>query len=95
MVRLHGRDHTAGHAGDPQTAGRNGSERSFSYLYLANVLGAVVGATIPLLLIELYGFRNTLKIGAACNGLLALSAFIAQLRPTIAESAAKRDDCGT
>jgi len=50
------------------------SERSFSYLYLANVLGALAGATIPLLLVELYGFRNTLKIGAACNGLLALSA---------------------
>jgi spermidine synthase len=49
------------------------SERSFSYLYLANVLGALVGATIPLLLVELYGFRNTLKIGAACNSLLALS----------------------
>ena len=43
------------------------SERSFSYLYLANVLGAVIGATFPLLLIELYGFRDTLKIGAACN----------------------------
>src|SRR5580704_10286395 len=52
------------------------SERSFSYLYLANILGAVVGTTIPLLLIELYGFRYTLRIGAACNGLLALSAFI-------------------
>src|ERR1700680_1884389 len=53
-----------------------GSERSFSYLYLANVLGAVVGATIPLLLIELYGFRGTLKVGAVCNGVLALSAII-------------------
>src|ERR1700730_1837204 len=53
-----------------------GSERSFSYLYLANVLGAVVGATIPLLLIELYGFRGTLKIGAICNAVLALSAVI-------------------
>ena len=52
------------------------SERSFSYLYLANILGAVVGATIPLLLIELYGFRNTLRIGAACNALLTLCAFI-------------------
>jgi len=51
-----------------------GSERSFSYLYLANVLGAVAGATVPLLLIELYGFRGTLKLGATLNGLLALSA---------------------
>jgi spermidine synthase len=53
-----------------------GSERSFSYLYLANVLGAVVGATVPLLLIELYGFRGTLKVGAICNAALALSAII-------------------
>ena len=56
------------------------SERSFSYLYLANILGALVGATVPLLLIELYGFRNTLRIGAACNGVLALSAVILSAR---------------
>ena len=56
-----------------------GSERSFSYLYLANVLGAVVGATVPLLLIELYGFRGTLKVGAICNAALALSAIILSL----------------
>ena len=58
------------------------SERSFSYLYLANVLGAVIGASFPLLLIELYGFRDTLKIGAACNGLLALSALVFSLGRT-------------
>ncbi|MGC2185734.1 MAG: hypothetical protein WA637_20875 [Terriglobales bacterium] len=58
------------------------SERSFSYLYLSNVLGAVIGATFPLLLIELYGFRNTLKIGAACNGILAVSAVLLSLRGT-------------
>ena len=61
-------------SGDPRR-----SERSFSYLYLANVLGAVVGATVPLLLIELYGFRGTLKIGAACNAALALSAMMLSL----------------
>ena len=71
-----------------------GSERSFSYLYLANVLGAVIGATVPLLLIELFGFRNTLKLGAACNGLLALSATVLSLRPTPPElsSPAKSED---
>ena len=58
------------------------SERSFSYLYLSNVLGAVVGATFPLLLIELYGFRDTLKIGAACNAALALSAALLSLGRT-------------
>ena len=53
-----------------------GSERSFSYLYLANVLGAVVGSTVPLLLIELYGFHGTLKVGAFCNTALAVAAII-------------------
>jgi spermidine synthase len=41
------------------------SERSFSYLYLANVLGAVTGAAIPLLLIEEWGFRGTLRAGGS------------------------------
>jgi spermidine synthase len=48
--------------------------RSFSFLYLANVLGAVAGAIVPLLLIEVYGFHHTLRIGAILNVLLALSA---------------------
>lgn len=56
------------------------SSSSFSYLYLANVIGATAGAIIPLLLIELYGFRGTLKIGAACNAALALSAFLLSTR---------------
>jgi spermidine synthase len=50
------------------------AERSFSYLYLANVLGAVAGAMVPLLLIEVYGFHGTLKVGAMLNCLLAASA---------------------
>jgi len=50
------------------------SQRSFSYLYAANVLGATVGTIIPLLLIELRGFRGTLRVGAALNVLLAVSA---------------------
>jgi len=51
------------------------SDRSFSYLYLANVLGAVAGAIIPLLLIELLGFHRTLCVGAALNFSLASCAF--------------------
>jgi len=43
------------------------SGRSFSFLYLANVLGAVAGALIPLLLIELLGFTNTLRFGMVLN----------------------------
>jgi spermidine synthase len=65
------------------------SERSFSYLYLANVLGAIAGATIPLLLIELLGFRRTLEIGAILNLLLASCAFALTLdavHPTNAQS---------
>jgi spermidine synthase len=52
------------------------SARSFSYLYLANVCGAVTGAAIPLLLIELLGFRGTLHVGAVLNLCLAVSAFV-------------------
>ncbi len=57
-------------------------QRSFSYLYLANVLGAIVGATIPLLLIERLGFHGTLKVGFGLNVLLAASAFLLAGRVT-------------
>jgi len=58
------------------------SPRSFSYLYLSNVSGAVVGALVPPLLIELYGFHGTLKIGAVSNCLLALAAIgLSVLKP--------------
>lgn len=68
------------------------SQRSFSYLYLANVLGAVLGATVPLLLIELYGFRGTLKIGAGLNCLLALSAIAISLRSAEAPPLSREDE---
>ena len=51
------------------------SSSSFSFLYLANVIGATGGAIVPLFLIELYGFRGTLIVGAALNTSLAISAF--------------------
>ncbi len=50
------------------------ASRSFSYLYMANVAGAVVGTGLPLVLIELLGFRGTLRVGAACNLLIAVLA---------------------
>ena len=50
------------------------SSRSFSYLYMANVAGAVAGTTLPLLLIELFGFRGTLRVGTVCNFLIGISA---------------------
>ena len=50
------------------------SSRSFSYLYMANVAGAVAGTTVPLLLVELLGFHGTLKTGVACNWLITILA---------------------
>ena len=50
------------------------ARRSFSYLYMANVAGAVVGTAVPLILIELLGFHGTLRVGAFCNGLIAVTA---------------------
>jgi predicted membrane-bound spermidine synthase len=55
------------------------SPRSVSYLYLANVLGAVAGAAIPLLLIERRGFQGTLDVGAVLNLYLAMSALLLSL----------------
>jgi spermidine synthase len=59
---------------------RDESPRAFSFLYLANVLGAVAGATISLLLIEGYGFHGALRVGAVMNALIAGSAFLLALR---------------
>jgi spermidine synthase len=52
------------------------SPRSFSYLYLANVCGAVTGALVPLLFIEEWGFTRTLRVGAVLNLGLAACAFM-------------------
>ncbi len=53
------------------------SEHSFSYLYLANVLGAILGTLIPaFILIELLGFRGTLYVASALNALLALGVLV-------------------
>jgi predicted membrane-bound spermidine synthase len=60
------------------------SRRSFSYLYLANTLGATSGATLPPLLIELLGFHGTLRIGAALNLFLGACAFAVTLRGPLA-----------
>ncbi len=52
------------------------SEHSFSYLYLANVLGAILGTLIPaFVLIELLGFRGTLHVASALNFILAAGVF--------------------
>lgn len=57
------------------------AERSFSYLYTANVAGAVIGTVLPLFLIELLGFHGTLWVGAACNAFIATAAIARSRRP--------------
>jgi spermidine synthase len=56
------------------------AKRSFSLLYLANVLGGVAGAVAPLVLIELYGFHATLRVGALLNFCIAVAAFALTVR---------------
>jgi spermidine synthase len=54
-----------------RSASGNADERGFSYLYLANVLGAALGTLASaLILIELLGFRGTLVVAAALNTLV-------------------------
>lgn len=56
--------------------------RSFSYLYLANVLGAILGTLISaLVLIELWGFQATLQLASTLNILLATTVFALSLTP--------------
>jgi spermidine synthase len=54
--------------------------RSFSFLYLANVVGGTLGAVLPLLLIEANGFKRTLMLGLGLNLLLAAVAILAARR---------------
>ncbi|MGA3071100.1 MAG: fused MFS/spermidine synthase [Terracidiphilus sp.] len=57
-------------------AARSTSERSFSYLYIANVLGAFLGTIVSaFVLIELLGFQGTLYVAGSLNAILALLAF--------------------
>jgi len=63
------------------TAGSE-SERSFSYLYAANVLGALLGTVLSaFLLIELLGFKGTLYFAGALNFILA--AFASRISRTL------------
>jgi spermidine synthase len=72
---------------------QEGDNRSFSFLYLANVLGAVLGSFLPLFLVELYGFHETLRIGAVLNVTIAVSAFVLSLasRPVQPRAASPSD----
>jgi spermidine synthase len=65
-----------------------GSARSFSYLYVANVVGATAGTLASaFVLIELFGFRGTLALTASLNAILAAAALLLSLRPSPAPAA--------
>jgi MFS family permease len=52
------------------------SEQSFSFLYLANISGAVLGSVVPLLIIEAWGFHGALRVGLLLNAALGAAAFM-------------------
>jgi predicted membrane-bound spermidine synthase len=52
------------------------SEQSFSFLYVANISGAVLGSAVPLLMIEAWGFHGALRVGMALNAALGAAAFM-------------------
>jgi predicted membrane-bound spermidine synthase len=64
-----------------RTGAERDNQRSFSFLYVANLFGAILGATVPLLLIEVTGFHKTLLLGMLLNLLIAVSAYILSLQP--------------
>ena len=70
------------------------SGRSFSFLYMANVSGAIAGTIIPLFFIELFGFHGTLRVGAVCNCAIAILALTlaAKSRRVISEPASSPRD---
>ena len=68
------------------------SQRSFSFLYLANVLGAVMGALLPaFVLIEIFGFRGTMKLAAICNLLISVTAFSLSFRARDVQGAPEKE----
>src|SRR5262249_9509842 len=53
------------------------SQSSFSFLYVANVMGAMTGpAMTALVLVEMFGFRSTSLIAAAINCSIAAISFV-------------------
>jgi spermidine synthase len=57
-----------------QTAPKD--QGSFSFLYLANVIGAMTGTALTaLVLVEMFGFRATSELAAAINVAIALASF--------------------
>ena len=74
------------------------SAQSFSYLYMANVIGATAGTlAAAFVLIELLGFRGTLAFAASLNTILAAAALLFSRRssPAGAARAGERTGPGT
>ncbi len=68
-----------------------GIKKSFSFLYLANVLGAMAGAlSSAFVFIELMGFSKTLLLAAATNALVAALAFATAGNPLTARESVPR-----
>src|SRR5579862_5585638 len=65
---------------------RAGAGTSFSFLYVANVLGAIAGTFLTaIVLIEMLGFRRTLWVAGAGNfTVAAVSLWLARQRPAVA-----------
>ncbi len=70
---------------------RDGSERaSFSFLYLANVIGAMAGTLVTaVVLIEALGLGRTLLVAASMNLFVALCAAALGLRPAAVPAPAR------
>ncbi|MDD5305464.1 MAG: fused MFS/spermidine synthase [Elusimicrobia bacterium] len=63
------------------------SADSFSYLYLANVVGAGLGTLASaFILIEVFGFRGTLHVAAGLNIAIAAAALAASFMPSMGGS---------
>jgi spermidine synthase len=62
-----------------------GEHETFSFLYLANVLGAMAGTLLTaMVLIELFGFQKTLHIAAVGNfGIAAISFWLGRKRQEV------------
>ncbi|HET9252010.1 MAG TPA: hypothetical protein VFP58_07840 [Candidatus Eisenbacteria bacterium] len=64
-----------------ETEGASRAAGTFSYLYMANVVGAASGTLLSaLLMIELLGFHGTLRATAIVNGLLGAAALALSIR---------------
>lgn len=71
------------------------AERSFSYLYSANVLGAISGTVVSaFFMVELLGFQGTLRVTAALNAILFASAFIASFAEDRSGAPRAKDPAG-